>query len=324
MLSTEQLSALRRQLPAFPRPAADIPGFDAYCHYYAIDFAGQDPTLTHLAGTVTSGPFILAVHLWQRPAARGNLLLVHGYTDHVGVFGHLVGWGLANNLNVLAFDLPGHGLSSGEPAAIDSFSQYSRAVHDVLAAVPLPSLPLYAIAQSTGCAALMDYAQHVATEGDWPFDRVAFLAPLVRPLRWPWARLALRLLSPFTSGLNRKVTRNTSDGAFRAVLAQDPLQPDKLSFRWMRALEAWLTQLQRKDFGVGPVLIVQGDDDGTVDGHYNVPVVQALFAGSQLELIAGAGHQLANEAPAIRQQYQASLEAWFGLLEPESRQLGQK
>ncbi|MGB1139403.1 MAG: alpha/beta hydrolase, partial [Halioglobus sp.] len=322
-LTPDQLSALRRQLPSFPRPAAAVLELDAYCHYYGIDFVDRDPTLTHLVGRVASGEFSLAVNLWQRPAARGNLLLVHGYTDHAGLFGHLIAWGLSNNLNVLIFDLPGHGLSSGAPAAIDSFGQYSQAVDDVLAAASLPALPLYALAQSTGCAALMDYAQHHTSRGGWPFDKVAFLAPLVRPLRWRWARLASRLLSPFTDGLERTISRNTSDGAFMAILTHDPLQPAKLSFRWMRALAKWLAQLQDEDFGLGPILIVQGDDDGTVDRHYNVPVVESLFPGSRVEYLAGAGHQLANEAPAIREHYQSLLDEWFGLVEPESRQLSQ-
>ena len=33
--------------------------------------------------------------------------------------------GLLHRYNVLIFDLPGHGLSSGEPAVIDDFSDYS-------------------------------------------------------------------------------------------------------------------------------------------------------------------------------------------------------
>lgn len=298
-----------------------MPALRDYCAFYGIDFTELDPTLEHQAGTVPSGDFLLATHLWQRPAARGNLLLVHGYTDHTGVFGHLIAWGLANNLNVLIFDLPGHGLSSGDPAAIDDFGDYSRAIRDVLAAAPLPALPLYAIGQSTGCAAMMDYAQHLARGGDWPFARVAFLAPLVRPHRWRWVQLGRRALSPFTDGVGRKLVRNTSDGAFLEILRRDPLQPTRLSLRWIAALAKWLRQLQRSDLGVGPVLVVQGDDDNTVDWRYNVPVVQTLFPDSRVQYLAGAGHQLANEAPAVRKQYEAVLDEWFGLVEPASRRL---
>lgn len=322
-LSFEQLSALCRQLPVFPRPADTVPALRDYCAFYGVDFTARDPTLNHQVGTVASGEFLLATHLWRRPAARGNLLLVHGYTDHTGVFGHLVAWGLANNLNVLIFDLPGHGLSTGEPAAIDDFGDYSRAIRDVLAVAPLPVLPLYAIGQSTGCAALMDFARHHAGDGGWPFDRVAFLAPLVRPHRWRWVQLGRRALAPFTDGVGRKLVRNTSDGAFLQVLKRDPLQPDRLSLRWIAALARWLRGLRREDLGVGPVLIVQGDDDNTVDWRYNVPVVQTLFPRSRVEYLAGAGHQLANEAPAVRERYEAMLDEWFGLAEPASRRLPQ-
>ncbi len=160
-MTPEQLQLLRQQLPAFREGANPSPELQAFCRHYGIDFAARLPHVEHLAGHVRSGEYTLAVHHWRQPDARANLLLLHGYFDHTGLFGKLIEWGLSRHCNVLIFDLPGHGLSSGEPAVIDDFGDYSRAIDDVLGAVNLPPLPLWVMAQSTGGAALVDYARKI-------------------------------------------------------------------------------------------------------------------------------------------------------------------
>ena len=96
-----------------------------FCQYYGMDFYAQD-ALQHSVGTVPSGPFQLAVHSLATSAARGNLLLLHGYFDHSGLYGKMIEYGLSRGCNVLIFDLPGHGLSTGEAAVIDDFAAYGR------------------------------------------------------------------------------------------------------------------------------------------------------------------------------------------------------
>ena len=53
-----------------------------------------------------------------------SLLILHGYYDHVGLYRHVVEWGLRMGFAVLACDLPGHGLSSGARASINEFVEY--------------------------------------------------------------------------------------------------------------------------------------------------------------------------------------------------------
>jgi lysophospholipase len=247
------------------------------------------------------------VHQWSQPDARATLLLLHGYLDHTGLFDKLVDWGLAHHCNVLIFDLPGHGLSSGEPAVIDDFGDYSRAIHDVLDAVSLPALPLWVMAQSTGGAALIDYARRY----DWPFAATVLLAPLVRPAGWLGVSVAQRLLSPFKDSIGRTFVVNSSDRDFLAFVQRDPLQSLRISLRWIGALRRWLRTLQPQDLGVGPALVIQGDTDGTVDWRYNMPVIARLFPGSQIEYLHGAGHQLANESAAFRADYLQRVADWL-------------
>ena len=132
----EQLKELSRSLPPFQQGAALSPQLQAFCAYYHIDFGERMAGVSHSCGVVESGKFRLATHCWQVAGARANLLLVHGYFDHTGLYNKLIAWALESGFNVLIFDLPGHGLSSGEPAVIDDFGDYLR----------LPNLQLVAFA----------------------------------------------------------------------------------------------------------------------------------------------------------------------------------
>ena len=270
-----------------------------FCGYYGLDVATAGLEVQHSVGTITSGPWRLATHLWQQPDARGNLLLLHGLFDHTGLYDKLLAYGLSRHYNVLMFDLPGHGLSTGEPAVIEDFVAYGRAIGSVLGQVELPQLPCVAMAQSTGCAALVEFARIYP----WPFQAAVLLAPLVRPAQWFKVRTGHILLRHFTDSVSRTFNENSSDQEFLSFIKRDPLQAGRSSMRWVGALRRWLQALPIADLGVGPVLVVQGDADGTVDWRYNINVIISLFPGSRVEYVSGAGHQLANESLELRQKY---------------------
>ena len=259
------------------------------------------------------------MHRWTHPDATTNLLLLHGYLDHTGLFARLIAWALDCGCNVLVFDLPGHGLSSGEPGVIDDFGDYSRAIADVLSAVSLPPLPLWVMAQSTGCAALVDFAHRHA----WPFRRAVLLAPLVRPVSWMKVSIAHRLLHRFADHVPREFSDNSSDREFLDFVQRDPLQSHKVSVRWVGALKRWLAELLHKDLGVGPVLVIQGGSDGTVDWKYNLDIIDKLFPDSRVEYLPAAGHQLANESDSLRQRYYRVIDEYLGFVATVQAENGQ-
>ncbi|MEH6608183.1 MAG: alpha/beta hydrolase [Halioglobus sp.] len=297
--SAADLQALRESLPAFSAGQTSSEELLSWWRFYGLDLVDSPSSITYRCGTVESGTYKLAVHRWLQADARANLILVHGYTDHSGLFRHLIEYGLRNNFNVVIFDLPGHGLSTGEPVTIDSFSAYGTALNDVLQAVDMPELKTSVMAQSTGCSAVMEFARCYA----WPFERTVFLAPLLRPVSWRRLRIAHGLASLIVDTIAREFKRNSSDPAFLEFIKNDPLQPKRLPLSWVAALKDWLANMPLQDLGVGPVLVLQGDRDTTVDWRYNIAHIGDLFPGSRIELQAGAGHQLANEAPALREHF---------------------
>ncbi|MFT5709413.1 MAG: alpha-beta hydrolase superfamily lysophospholipase [Halioglobus sp.] len=311
---TTTLAALRENLPPFCEAVEPSSELIDFCQYYGIDFAARSPAVEHRIGSVRSGQYFLAVHRYQQPGATSNLLLVHGYLDHCGLFGKLIEYGLNSGCNVVVFDLPGHGLSSGEPAAIDDFKEYSGAISSVLAAVDLPGLPWWTMAQSTGCAALIDYAGKYP----WNFAGAVFLAPLIRPASWGKVRLGYALLHRFRDSIARQFSENSGDEQFLAFTREDPLQSRTLSLRWIGALSRWLSALEYRDLGAGPLLVIQGDADGTVDWRYNMKHIAELFPGCQIEYLSGAGHHLANETTDFRRLYLGKIGAFLAALPNQS------
>jgi alpha-beta hydrolase superfamily lysophospholipase len=119
------------------------------------------------------------------------------------------------------------------------------------------------------------------------------------------------LLHRFKDTIFRTFTENSSDKDFLASVLVDPLQSRHISVRWVGALRRWLSGLEFKDLGVGPVLVLQGDADGTVAWRYNMKQIMTLFPGSQIEYLPGAGHHLANESAELRAAYLQIIDHYF-------------
>ena len=285
-------------LESLDEPADSL--LDEYLSYYRLQLAAEYPGIVHRIGRVDTAGFEVAVQSWSRPGVSRSMLLVHGYFDHVGIYGHLLRFALNNDYNVIAFDLPGHGLSSGERASIDDFAQYQIVLQDVLDAVIAPTEPVDVMAQSTGGAIIMDA---LLGGGGGRFDRIVLLAPLVRPTEWFQIRLAHTLLRPFVDSVPRHFVDNSGDRDFLEFLRQDPLQPDSISVRWVSAFRRWLPVFLAQDPSTHPLLAIQGDNDGTVDGPWNLQQIERLFPASRQLVLPGGRHHLANESSDLRGQY---------------------
>ncbi|WP_231759302.1 alpha/beta hydrolase [Microbulbifer elongatus] len=302
-------SALRSQLPALdfccaqPLPESVI----SYRNFYRLNFA--EATGTGI-GTFNSAGFELVAQYWRVANPKGTLFICHGYFDHTGIYGSAIRFGLERGYNVVAVDFPGHGLSSGEPVAIDTFMQYREVLEALLsrAREKMPE-PWHAMGQSTGGATLLAYLQF----SHWqPFDRVMLLAPLVRPANWhlrKWMFYLGRFLLPHPS---RGFNINTHDAEFaRRQAHRDPLQSPVMSIRWLGAMVDWLKLFPKSSRNPKSILVVQGTDDKTVDWRYNMGVIGDRFPNSKRVIVRGARHQMINETQPYRQRILAALDEWL-------------
>ncbi|MFP1681615.1 alpha/beta hydrolase [Alloalcanivorax sp. C16-1] len=286
-----------------------------YARYYGIDFDARLPELQHGFGYFEAAGHTISVHAWRPPAPRGTVLICHGYFDHVGLYRHIIGHVLQRGYAVLAYDLPGHGLSSGPRAAIDDFRIYREVLEQCLslASNHFPR-PWNVIGQSTGGAIIMDYLVHHGFDrDDNPFANIILLAPLVRPFKWGTARWLHTLVKPFARSIKRVFTVNSGDPDFLDFLEnKDPLQDRRLPARWVTALKRWLPGFEAADrVKISPV-VIQGDQDETVDWRYNLKVIRAKFEDPDIHMLPGARHHLANERDEFRRKIFAIIDRYLG------------
>lgn len=286
-----------------------------YLDFYHINFSKMQPGVRHGFGALDVCNFRIATHYWLPENPRGTLIVLHGYYDHIGIFANAIAYGLKRGLAVLTFDLPGHGLSSGDRVAITSFDQYA----DVLDAVLTQSRdffprPLYALGQSTGGAILLNHLWRYQTVEPplHQFYRMALFAPLILPRGWLFGRFVYFAVHPFVQRIKRSASRNSHDKNFiDFVNNQDHLQSKFLSVKWVGAMKAW----NRKFSAFKPLptklLVVQGTHDLTVAWHYNMKMIRRKLPNADIHYIEEAGHQLVNESDEYRSQAFAKISHYF-------------
>jgi alpha-beta hydrolase superfamily lysophospholipase len=287
---------LRNSLPplATRQPLSDEA--QAYQRFYQLDLPVQS-----WLGRFSAAGFDLVAQVWlpQRPVA--TLFVMHGFYDHMGLYRHAVQWALARGFAVISCDLPGHGLSSGERASIHSFADYQATLDGLFAEASLLQLPQpwHLLGQSTGGAIIVDHLLHHGAQSAAQ-GQVLLMAPLVRPSAWRLSKLSYRVLKPFVNGIARRFSANSNDADFLPFLQADPLQPRRLPTAWVGALVQWVRHIEAAPCSPRTVVIVQGEDDDTVDWRHNLKVLRAKFAEVRVLQVAGARHHLVNELPAIR------------------------
>ncbi len=279
-----------------------------YTRFYGLNLVESGEAQRHDFGWFEAAGEHIAVQVFHPAEPRGTTLLCHGYLDHAGLYTHLIRDLLALGQVVVIHDLPGHGLSTGDEVAIDSFLDYVAVLRTCFAHMRghLPE-PWHLVAQSTGGAVAMDWMLYPRDDDPEPAS-VTLLAPLVLPVGWRWGRLAHTLVRPFRDYVKRVFTSNSNDPDFVDFLEyRDPLQSRWISVRWVEALRQWLPRFRAAPPSRYSPRILQGDQDGTVDWKHNLPAIRARFRDPEIHMIPGAGHHLANETP----KYRAIIRYWL-------------
>lgn len=273
---------------------------DYFCHY-GLEALLNDTSEVH-AGFIDTGRFALWCQVWSPPVPTGTAFVIHGYFDHLGLYRHLLSCLLAKGWRVVLWDLPGHGLSSGPRAEIEDFDDYQHCLMHLQAALQIQGMapkPWLGVGQSTGAAILATDALTRREASGW--SGIVLLAPLVRPWRWSQSSWLHLIASPFLKELPRKYRPNSTDEQFTAFLRdQDPLQPERLSVAWITAMRRWMPRLLALEPNPLPTLILQGEQDLTVDWEWNLTVLEEKFPNAEVHRHPDARHHLVNEAEPIR------------------------
>jgi alpha-beta hydrolase superfamily lysophospholipase len=282
----------------------------AYNQYYGLDFEARIAGLKHTVGKFNAAGFDIVAHVYRFQKVAGTVYIHHGYYDHVGIYNHIIEHCLQQGFNVFIYDLPGHGLSSGERAGITSFLQYDTVFECGLKLIQksLPQ-PLVVMGQSTGGAVIINYllSRGVSNQSS-PFKKIYLMAPLVRPVSWTSGQFFYYLVRPFTSKVKRVFAKNSGNVDFlKFISQQDPLQPLALRTSWVGALKKWIKVIEAANPVQLDVQVIQGTDDGTVDYRHNMKVLEEKFIGLNIKYVVEGGHQLVNEEHVKRTQVFAAM-----------------
>lgn len=294
-----QLQQLRESLRPLAAGRALTPEQQAYQAFYGLDIPGVQTRL----GCFQVFGYQVAVQVWWPEQPRATLIFQHGYYDHMGLYRHVVQWALNMGFAVLACDLPGHGLSSGARADIGEFCEYQRVLQGLFAQAEQLDLPQpwHLCGQSAGGAVMLDHL--LLGEVSSNVGEVILFAPLVRPRAWGWSKFSYQMLKPFVSSIPRRFNANSNDPEFLEFIQQDPLQPLSLPTAWVGALSRWVPKIEAAPRSSRSPLIIQGDDDMTVDWRHNMQVLNDKFSAPQLLMLAQARHHLVNETLEFRSRY---------------------
>lgn len=275
----------------------------AYQAYYGLDLRSRHPRLQARLGSMAVDGRRLAVQAWLLPEARGSLLLMHGYYDHMGLYRHVVDWALGMGFSVLACDLPGHGLSEGERASIRDFAEYQAVFEGLLGQAAELDLaaPWHLCGQSTGGdpAGLPAARRRTSRAGrdDSPGAAGAPARLGLVEAQLPPAE-PLRRLDPaaLLGELQRSAVPRLPPRA-RSVAATHPA--DRLGRR-----ADPLGAAHRAGTSACPEpLVVQGESDETVDWRHGLKVLREKFDEPRILLLEEARHHLANESEGLRRRY---------------------
>lgn len=313
-MDIQQLKALKAAIPDFGDHSlsAESAHFEAdfllYQGFYGFEaLAGLYDDLAF--GYINSGDYRVACMRWTQHRAHAQAVVVHGLFDHVGLYIPVIECLLKQGLNVVAFDLPEHGLSSGREGELTSFSVYVDALDTVISALckddgHAGSMPLYALGQSTGAAVIMNHIlRRQQSDAALAFDKLVLLAPLLRVVSWQKIRISYQILHRFIKRVPRDFLINSHDTHFHTFLKeQDPCQPKSISVPWVKAMLDWdkaFCALRQSEI---PGVLVQGTQDQTVDAAFNLPRILSKFPNLKVSQVEGAYHHLVREADPWRSE----------------------
>lgn len=239
---------------------------------------------------------------WRPTHATATALIVHGYMDHLGLYNHLINFLLSKNIAVVCFDLPGHGLSTGEPGHINDFVEYTAVLKGLINICQqhFPA-PLHGLGQSMGGAILLKHLINHSPNTPYCFDSLNLFAPLLYPKAWTTSRLFLPLIRPFKTSIKRVFRHSSHDQSFLDFLRlQDPLQPRTIPLTWLAAVEKWIQEFESSRGSDFPVKLIQGSADKTLEWQKNTAVFKDKLGNLDVSLIDLANHHMVNEIESLR------------------------
>lgn len=252
-----------------------VPADDLFDKYYGDVLFGL-PDASYYPVWFNSGNYKMSAIVFEpQKVVKGTVLVVHGYAGNTLGFKHIINRLLKNGYRVAALSLPGHELSGGERGDIDDFTSYGLAVEDFIDLLKEKDMePRFAIGHSTGCTSLIIYNQNYGSS----FEKIVFIAPLIRSAKWYPSKFARFISKPFLSFYNTNWS--------------GPLAVEVFPMHWFDELGIWNKEFKDYYSVNTPLLIIQGERDSVVDWKYNLSSIEKKYPNTEILKFKEGSHTL--------------------------------
>jgi alpha-beta hydrolase superfamily lysophospholipase len=256
------------------------------------------PAPTTEETVVTADGLALHVEHFQPPRgtasqtpAVGALVIVHGFSAHVGNYRHVAAACARAGLGTTLFDCRGHGRSQGRRGHVDRFADFVADLDLVMARarVVWPAMPLSLVGHSHGALVSLAYLLEAGPRSGrltHPAQGLVRSLGLVAPffglrLQVPAVKRALakplgRLWPTLAMGNGVKGSEISRSPEVQTGFYTDPLIHHVASPRWfneVRATQAWALEAAR-DLKT-PTLILMAGEDRLVSNEATLGFAQA-------------------------------------------------
>ncbi|MBD2138553.1 lysophospholipase [Anabaena sp. FACHB-1237] len=199
---------------------------------------------------------------------KGVLVLVHGLGGHSGMYQNIVNHLLIRQYAIYAFDLPGHGLSPGIRAYIDTWSEYTDNLRIFIDFVKTQhgEIPLFLYGHSMGGMIVIDYTLKYPEDNSL-ISGVIACAPsvgqvTVSPLRLFLGKLLSNIYPQFSLDTGFDINAGSRDKEVIKGYTQDKLRHTRgtarLSTEFFKTLRWIYNHVEKWQV---PLLILHGSAD---------------------------------------------------------------
>jgi alpha-beta hydrolase superfamily lysophospholipase len=230
---------------------------------------------------------------------RAVVVLTHGLGEHSSRYGHVAAGLVGRGLQVGAWDLRGHGRSSGCRGDVPD---YDLLVEDLAAACAhfrVKGLPLFLFAHSLGAQIALSFLEQRSVECDGaviasPWLRLAFDPPWWKLFL---ARLAMRWRPTFIQQTGTRLERLSRDLEHLGSFPDLDLVHHGISARmYFSVREAGERLLARAEAVRTPLLLLHGDDDPVTSHHATCEFFERAGAQDKtLRIYPGVRHETHND-----------------------------
>jgi alpha-beta hydrolase superfamily lysophospholipase len=263
--------------------------------------------VNHEVGNLSIGPYrifvqILKPSISSEEGTKGVVFLNHGYLEHGANNIAMAARIVAQGWTVVLHDMPGHGLSSGDEAAIGSFDEFAQVMQALLDFMSEENGFRVMVGHSTGAAEILSLMMASPDRFNEQVDGAVLAAPLIRSAYWGLSRFGITLMNPMMDKIARTLRTQSSEPAFKEFLAEDPIQTWEIPFTWLDANYQFQKRIgELDDLSIkAQVKIIQGTKDDTVDWRYNLKQLSRLLPEAEVVKMEQVNHALFNEGPEFQ------------------------